>query len=107
MTRDVLSGSRNATYAEQQALVTACASETGFPYELPSVLEAATVILSRHVCGGERLYSDAPWTYTRCQELVDDQSPVIVGGFTSEGIDVDYYLNVYFHDYGVAICRKF
>ena len=107
MTRDVLSGSRNATYTDQQALVTACAGETGLSYELPNALEAATVILSYYVCSGERLYSDVPWTYTRCQELVDDQSPVIVGGFTPEGIDVDYYLDVYFRHYGVAICRKF
>jgi hypothetical protein len=106
-TRGVLPGSRSKLYTDQQALVTACARETGLSYELPGALEAATVIFSYYVCGGERLYSDALWTYTRCQELLDDQSPVIVGGFKPEGIDVDYYLNVYFHDYGVATCRRF
>jgi hypothetical protein len=110
MTRDVLEGSRDETYASQQALVAHHASRTGCPYELPDALEAATVISSHYVRSGERLYADAPWTYTRCQELVawyGGYYPADVGGFSSEGLHVDYGDNVDGgHCYGVAsLCK--
>jgi hypothetical protein len=88
MTRDVLEGSRGKKYAAQKALVAQHASLTSLPYELPGALEVATVILSHYFHRGERLYADVPRTYTRCQELVDDQYPVVVGGFSSEGLDI-------------------
>jgi hypothetical protein len=108
MMREVLGGSRDKDYAFQQALVAHHASCTGLPYELPSALEAATVILSHYVRSGERLYTDDPWTYTRCQELVtwgDGNSPAIVGGFSSGGLGVD--LSVGRSGHGVAGLRKF
>ena len=92
MTRDVLEGSRSKSYVAQKTLVAAHAKRTGLPYELPGILEAATVILSHYVRSGERLYADDPWTYTRCQELVawnnGSKCPVTVGGFSSGGLDV-------------------
>ena len=106
MTRDVITGSRNKDYAAQKALVAAHAKRTGLPYELPSALEAATAILSHHVCSGERLYADHPWTYTRCQELVDNQYPVIVGGITPGGLFVSSSSTAH-SDYGVASLLKF
>ena len=112
MTRDVLEGSRGRTYASQQALVATHASRTGLRYELPGALEAATVILSHYVRSGERLYPNSPWTYTRCQELVEwsGQSgisyPVAVGGLSSRGIDVCSG-NGDYRAYGVAGLRKF
>ena len=109
MTRDVLAGSRYEAYASQQALVAHHAIRTGLPYELPGALEAATTILSHYVRSGERLYSDSPWTYTRCQEFVadegDDKCPVLVGGFSFGGIDVDYFFGDV-SSYGVAGLRK-
>ena len=109
MTRDVLEGSRRKTYKSQQALVAAHAKRTGLPYELPGALEVATTILSHYVRSGERLYSDSPWTYTRCQEFVadegDDKCPVLVGGFSFGGIDVDYFFGDV-SSYGVAGLRK-
>jgi hypothetical protein len=83
MTRDVLPGSRNETYSHQQALVATHARRTGLAYELPGVVEAATVILSHYVRSGERFYTDA---HTRCQELVDGQYPPVVGGFSLRGL---------------------
>ncbi len=106
LTRDVLEDSRRRNYAAQKALVATHAGGVGLPYALPSVLEAATAILSYYVLSGEHLYADAPLTYTRCQELVNDKHPVIVGGFSSEGLDVrDCYDNTY-NFIGVAGLRK-
>ena len=88
MTRDVLEGSRNEKYAAQEALVAQHASRTGLPYELPGALEAVTAILSHYVRSGERLYTDSPVTYTRCQDLESNKYPVGVGDFSSRGFRV-------------------
>jgi hypothetical protein len=111
MTRDVLPGSRDKSYGDQKKLVTDHAKRTSLPYELPQALEAVTAILAHYVRNGERLYSDNPWTYTRCQERILHQSneyPVVVGGFLSSGlfvIDGDYFYD--YRVYGVAGCRRF
>ena len=105
MTRDVLEGSRNKTYADQQAMVADHARRTGLPYELPGALEAATAILLHYVRSGERLYSDSPWIYTRCRELVNNERPAVVGGFSSGGLRVGCDVDSY--DDGVAVLRKF
>ena len=111
MTREVLEGSRGQTYKNQKALVAGHAKRTQLPYELPGALEAATAMLSHHVRSGERLYTDTPWTYTRCQELVawhGSYCPVDVGGFYSGGLHIDYCDNVDdSHCYGVACLQKF
>ena len=107
MTRDVLEGSRNKAYSDQKALVESCASRAGYSYEMPRALEAATAILMHHARTGERLFGDDPRTYTRCQELVNSEYPVVVGGFVSLGlyVDDDVYVRHIFG--GVAGCRKF
>ena len=112
MTRDVLPGSRWNSYADQCALVSAHANRTGLPYEVPGALEAAVVMLLHHVRSGERLYSDNPYTYTRCRESVvvdDNDYPVVVGGFSSGGLRVPLSSPFYGNDfyYGVAGLRKF
>ncbi len=109
MTRDVLEGSRGETYATQKALVARYEGRTGLPYKLPGALEAATAILSHYVCSGERLYTDNPWTHTRCQELLANRRsdyPVVVGGFSSGGFYVSSY-SVDDDSDGVASLRKF
>ena len=106
MTRDVFEGSRRKTYTDQKSLVARHASRTGLPYELPGALEAATAILSHYVRSGERLYTDAPWTWTRCRELEDSKYPVAVGGFSSGGLSV-YVSYVDYLSSGVAGFRKF
>jgi energy-coupling factor transporter ATP-binding protein EcfA2 len=107
MTRDVLPGSRIKTYDAQKEMVAAHASRLGLPYEMPDALSAATAILVHHVRTGERLYTDAPLTYTRCQNKVDKNSyPVFVGGFSSGGLGVCNDYDVY-DGYGVSCLRKF
>jgi hypothetical protein len=85
MTRDVLPESRRKMYANNKKSVANHARRTSLPYEVPKALEAATAILTHHVRNEERLYSDNPWTYTRCQELMlhpsSRECPVVVGGF--------------------------
>ena len=107
MTRDVLPGSRWNSYEGQCALVADHANRTGLPYEVPGALEAAVVMLLHHARSGERLYSDNPYTSTRCRESVvvdDNDSTVVVGGFSSGGLRV---FNYDFHYDGVSALRKF
>jgi energy-coupling factor transporter ATP-binding protein EcfA2 len=106
MTRDILPESRCNTYAGQKALIVDYASRTGLPYELPKALEAATAILTHYVRSGERLYSDDPLTFTRCQELIDGKYSVVVGEFESSGLIVNSFIFAHAHD-GVAGLRKF
>jgi hypothetical protein len=108
MTRDILPNSRSKTYDAQKALVAAYASKLGLPYEMPHALEAATAILLHHAREGERLFGDAPWTYTQCQEKVDkNRYSVFVGGFSSGGLNVHYDYFVYDVHHGVSCLRKF
>jgi HEAT repeats len=115
MTRDVLPGSRDKNYRDHKKLVADHARRTGLPYELPKVLEAATVILTHYVRDGEKLYSNDPWTYTRCQELIvdleeeeGDEYPSVVGGFESSGLYVADDVGSDYGDFrGVAGSRKF
>ena len=104
MTRDVLDGSRNKSYKDQCALVS---RHQG--YTVPGVLEAAVVVLLHHVRSGERLYSDNPYTYTRCQEKVQEyqlEYQLFVGGFSSVGLSV-FSSNYDSSNFGVAGLRKF
>jgi hypothetical protein len=106
MTRDVLPGSGSKVYEAQEEMVAAHAGRESVPYALPSVLEAATAILMHHAREGDRLFGNEPWTYTRCQEVVDGW-PVVVGSFSSEGLDVDYDYAACHRNYGVSCLRKF
>jgi HEAT repeats len=106
MTRDVLPGSRRKVYADQKAIVAGYAKRKILPYALPSVLEAATAILMHHAREGERLFGDDPWTYTRCQEVVNS-CPVVIGGFSSGGLIVSCYDVCHRNRSGVSCLRKF
>ena len=85
MTTDVIPTSRNKSYAQQQQLVRKYAH-----YQVPQTLEAATCILMEHVKEAKHLYSDDPWTYTRCQEQTAG-SQNAVGGFGPSGLGVFRY----------------
>ncbi len=100
MTRDVLPNSRGKSYTVQKELIAVHARETGLPYVMAGALEAATVILSYYARSGDRIYTNNPWTYTRCQDLVSitkhsggSKHPVIVGGQSSWGLGIAYYSN--------------
>ncbi len=108
MTKDVLSESRNKSYADQQAMVTELATKALAAYEVPGTLEAAACILvqyfSSHADSKTRLFSNSPTTYTRCQEKIE-RYHLVVGGFAPAGLNVfDDFDN---NDIGVAVLRKF
>ncbi len=105
MTKDVLPGSRNKSYAEQQDMVGKLAQKALIGYEIPETLEAAVCILAQYFDSNMRLFSDNPWTYTRCKDKVQGFQ-MIVGGFVPSGLVV--YRNDYdIDDIGVAALRKF
>jgi V8-like Glu-specific endopeptidase len=103
MTREVIPGSRGKSYANQQALVAQLAK--GMDYTVLSALEAAICVFVHYVRKQERLLSDDPWTYTRCQEEVQGLR-LAVGGFSLAGLDVR---NISFgrSKLGLAPLRKF
>jgi hypothetical protein len=104
MTKDVLPGSRNKSYAEQQRIVDELAKKTLISYEVPGVLESVACIFSQYFGSNTRLFTDNPWTYTRCKETVQGYQ-IVVGGFAPAGLCV---CNCYGYDYfGVAALRKF
>jgi hypothetical protein len=95
MSQDVLEGSLYKDYKTQFKQVATLAKKTGIPYNVPTVLEAATCIFMHHVSIGKKLYGDNPWTYTRCQEFCNENEgwQLCVGGFGGGGLsayDIDY-----------------
>ena len=106
MTKDVLPESRTKRYEDQRKLVADHANRTGLGYKVPGTLEAAVVTLLHHVRSGERLYSNSPNTYTRCQESVGNRQ-LVVGGFSSGGLSIHFSISYGIDDVGVAGLRKF
>ncbi|HEY4832974.1 MAG TPA: hypothetical protein VIH61_10495 [Waddliaceae bacterium] len=84
MTRDVIPGSRNKSYANQKAML------EGTGYVLPQAVEAVVCILAEFVASGTYLYGQDPLiTYTCCEETVKKgKYPVVVGSFCSLGLIV-------------------
>ena len=78
--KNVIPESRNKDYETQKKMV----EERGC--SMPSVSEAIVLNLMVFAFTEERLYGEDPWTYTRCTEKVNDQYPVVVGGFGSDGL---------------------
>ena len=54
---------------------------------MPRVLEATVLLVVTFMSSGERLYSDNPWTYTRCSEQLSGYQ-LVVGGFSPDGVHV-------------------
>ncbi len=106
ISRDVLEGSRNQIYQTQFDHVDSLAQKTDVPYAVPKVLEAATCILMHYVSTGQKLYTDSPWTYTRCQDTKKKDWKLVVGGFGSGGLAVSSHWDAI--DFiGVSVSRKF
>jgi hypothetical protein len=108
----VLPGSRDKTYDAQKALVAARPRNLCLSYGLPGTLEAAIVILLHYVRTGKPLYTDNPWTYTRCQDLVSIAGanyPTVVGGFSASGLSISQDFSDDFYDacHSVADCLRF
>lgn len=105
MTKDVLPGSRNKSYAEQQKIVARLAKKS-LGYKVPDTLEAATCILAQYFFDSKtRLFNNEPWTYTRCEEKIQGYQTV-VGAFAPAGLDVCSSDFDYDH-IGIAALRKF
>jgi len=105
MTKDVLPRSRDKSYDEQQKIVAELAEKSLISYEVPGVLESVACIFSQYFGSKTRLFSNNPWTYTRCKEEVLGYQ-LVVGGFAPAGLHVDF--RDYDHDdFGVAALRKF
>jgi len=100
--KTVLPESRAKDYDTQKKMV----EEKGC--HMPSVLEAIVLNLMVFDLTGERLYGQDPWTYTRCVEKVDGKYPVVVGGFGSDGLNVndDYSISFFDYDDYCAACAR-
>jgi hypothetical protein len=102
MTRDVVEGSRNKSYTDQQALVVQKAKTLGIDYSLVPILSGVVSTLCHHVATGEKLFPTSPNTYTRCAETLASGRPLVFGDFDSSGLSVDgHYGNAYGY-HGVA-----
>jgi hypothetical protein len=106
MTRDVIKGSRNTSYKDQQTLIQERCQEKQVLYEVPHILDATVCILMEFVRSGSQLYSKSPCTYTRCQEPYDANLQLIVGGFGPDGLNISCCSKDY-ETRGVGGCRKF
>ena len=90
LTKTVIDGTRNKSFAEQKAIVKKVSAESKVDYRVPKALYVATAAFMNYVTSGEkkeRLFNDDPWTFTRCPAQVN-RLPVVVGGFASDGLSV-------------------
>jgi hypothetical protein len=106
LTRDVIEGSRNKSYKEQQDLLAKYCKQAQVSYEVPKILDAAVCILMEHVRSGTRLYGREPVTFTRCQEKYNADWQLGVGGFGSSGLYICLY-GAALMSPGVGGSRKF
>jgi len=109
LTKDVIPESRSKSYDAQVQLLKTYCQKAQVAYEVPSLLETATSLFLEYLRTGSRLYSDSPWTYTRCQESVFSYPsyPLIVGGFAAGGLGVSSLGIGDSADSGVGGLRKF
>ncbi len=98
--KKMLSGSQGENYEIQERMVEVRGCS------MPSVLEAVALNLIVFASTGEQVYNDKSWNYTRCIEKVDDQYPILVGCFGSQGLRVTYD-NFYDNYDGVACVQRY
>ena len=105
MSKTLLLDSRGKSYDKQKSMVNAL----GNGHKLPEALEAVVLNIVWYAShNGEKLFSDNPATYTRCQRVISGRMPLIVGGFGLKGPRINYALPCDDGPYaGVAACRKF
>jgi F-box-like len=124
MTKDIIEGSGNKSYWDQQALIAKLNKQTGMNYEVPNVLDAAICISMHYIHFGERLFIGddlviLKWShtgrqekviYTRCQEKIQGNQ-VVIGGFSSKSFKVHNKSNAFdifkIYNFGVAALWKF
>jgi hypothetical protein len=88
--RSVLDGSLNEDDAAHSIRIDTLAQSTGISYIRSKIIEVVTCFLMHYVSTGERLLSDNPWRFTRCQEFYDKVRgwSIVVGGFGLGGLRV-------------------
>jgi hypothetical protein len=85
MTKDVLEGSRNLSYDQQQAMVQKLSETSGETHSVPKIHEAVAVAIAHLLRSNEFLFGRGnPWTHTRCEESIEG-CQVVVGGFAPAG----------------------
>lgn len=92
MTADVILNSRNKNFENQKKLVKNLNENNHACYKVPKVGEAVVCIMANYLRSEYFLFGALPdWTYTSCEERVEDYQ-IIVGGFFSAGLAIkDYY----------------
>ncbi len=86
MTKNVLPGTRAKGYEKQKEMV---AAHQNAGYVVPKARGVAVCLFMHHVSTGKQLYGQYPMTtYTRCEELLGESPPVIVGDFNPGGLSV-------------------
>ncbi len=96
MSDDILEGSRNRSYAEQDRMI----KELGANFEIPSLRDAAECLFLHKIATGESILQQGNEqngglsTFTHVQETIQ-RSHLAIGGSDSSGVDV-YYVNHHF-----------
>lgn len=91
MPKELIPGSRNQTFAQQQAFVTAHGRE------MPHAVEMAVALFMKQFLSPDTyLLGRNPWSYTRCIETVqipgwERRYHLVIGGFGASGLEVHYY----------------
>ncbi len=94
----IVLNSEGKTYQDQVALLPA-------EYEVPFAIAEVGKCLLYHRKNGTFLNSNR---YGRCQDVASDGYRVLVGGFDSDGLNVDYSTDGHRHDdIGLAASRKY
>lgn len=86
VTRDVIPTTHYQLNADQSVSLAPHVCQAG--YIEAGTLELATAVLSHHIHANEFLYPKSSLTYTRCREYVGLQTQVVVGAFSSAGLNL-------------------
>ena len=83
ITNNVLEGSRNKSFKDQQLLV------EQFGCDRPKIIDVVALLILTFISSSAqsplRLLNNKPWTLTRCDEKINN-NPSIVGSFAPEGM---------------------
>ena len=89
MAKEVLDETRDKSYSEQQRIL-----NERLNLGAPKLRDVVAAVVAHYVSTGNRLLSDNPYRYTRCQEQVVDGCDVyqaVAGGFSADGLLIDFY----------------
>jgi hypothetical protein len=108
ITKDVIPGSRNRSYADQSDMV----AHLGNGYEVPKLGEAIAALFLHKIATRESLYTEGNeqngdvYTDTRVKETTQNYH-LVVGGSAPSGVDVSDIDGFAHGSIGVAALRKF